>query len=88
MVVSFVFFVPFILIALMIMSVWLEQQWLGAVTSFGIIAFGVYVLIYGMETVPNNDLLVITIGTISIALGAYTLLKDYVEEFQSYDRSA
>ena len=81
MVVSFEFFVPFILMALLYLAVWIESDFLGKVIALGMMAFGVYVLVSGLENIPSSDLLVMSIGIISVSLGFYVFMKDYLEEF-------
>lgn len=81
MVVSLVFFMPVILLAFLFLAIMIESDFIGKVTCFGMMAFGVYILIYGMETVANSHILVLGIGSIFVMLGFYILMADYIEEF-------
>ena len=69
-----------LLYLLLVIAFLIDEKTVGFIASFGIMSFGVYLLSSGWGYLDN--LLVSSIGIISIGLGAYIIIAGSIESIE------
>ena len=80
--IGFVLMISVILYALLVLSFLIRDATIGLIAACSIMVIGVYALIYGIEVIPNNNILSVAYGFISIGLGSYVFISGSVQQIE------
>ena len=75
--ISFIYVSTVLIFILLLMSFAFRIYTLGALSSFGLIVLGVYILSEGIEGI--TDLIATSLGTVFVCIGIFILLRGSLE---------